>query len=562
MQRQPPPPEHTGWEAGTGPISLLSELEDDGPEPLQTGEERPWGRYDLLVVANRLPVDRREEPDGSVSWQPSPGGLVAALEPVMRKHDGAWIGWTGTPGEAPEPFDFDDIHLVPIALDMDEVERYYEGMSNGTLWPLYHDVIVPPTFHRTWWEAYVRVNRRFADVAAAQAVSGARVWVQDYQLQLVPRMLRRARPDLRVGFFNHIPFPPYEIFAQLPWRRQVIKGLLGADLLGFQRPADANNFLRACRRNGMPAHGGTVRVGGPAGGTRRPTSPPGRSVRATAFPVSIDTALFEEIARRPRTQARAQQIRSELGDPEFLLLGVDRLDYTKGILHRLKAYGELLDEGRLATPGAVLVQVATPSRERVEQYQQMREQVEVSVGRINGTHGQLGFPAVHYLHQSHPREELVALYLAADVMLVTSLRDGMNLVAKEYVASRFDERGALVLSEFTGAANELRQAFVVNPHDIDGVKAAIVAASSIGPRESTRRMRALRRRVFEFDVTRWASDFLSALDGSRSAAEGAEGAGDDLPTPAAVRAVGEPAVDGAVELAALELDELGAGEQR
>ncbi len=360
--------------------------------------------------------------------------------------------------------------------------------------------------------------------------------MQDYQLQLLPRMLRRSRPDLRIGFFNHIPFPPYEIFAQLPWRRQVIKGLLGADLLGFQRPADANNFLRACRRNGIPAQGGMIRVDGAARPGRPPGATPGRAVRAAAFPVSIDAALFEQIARRPEVQARARQIRKELGDPDLVLLGVDRLDYTKGILHRLQAYGELLDEGRLTTPGAVLVQVATPSRERVEQYQHMREQVEVSVGRINGTHGQLGFPAVHYLHQSQPREELVALYLAADVMLVTSLRDGMNLVAKEYVATRFDERGALVLSEFTGAAIELKQAFVVNPHDIDGLKSGIVAAASAGPRESARRMRALRRRVSEFDVTRWAAEFLEALDRVR-------------PRPAVTKN-GRP---GLVNLAALEV---------
>jgi alpha,alpha-trehalose-phosphate synthase [UDP-forming] len=566
VPRQPAPPRGVGWRAGTGSIPLLPELEDE-PDPLLSRDGHGVGRYDLVVVANRLPVDRREEPDGTVVWQSSPGGLVAALEPVMRRHDGAWIGWTGTSGPAPDPFDFDDIHLVPIALEDDDVERYYEGMSNGTLWPLYHDVIVPPTFHRTWWESYVRINRRFADVAAEQAAPGARVWVQDYQLQLLPRMLRRSRPDLRIGFFNHIPFPPYEIFAQLPWRRQVIKGLLGADLLGFQRPADANNFLRACRRNGMPAHGGMVRVDGPARGSRPVSGTSGRTVRAAAFPVSIDAQLFEEISRRPQTQERARQIRAELGDPDLVLLGVDRLDYTKGILHRLQAYGELLDDGRLATPGAVLVQVATPSRERVEQYQQMREQVEVAVGRINGTHGQLGFPAVHYLHQSQNREELVALYLAADVMLVTSLRDGMNLVAKEYVASRYDERGALVLSEFTGAANELRQAFVVNPHDIDGLKAAIVAAANIGEREAVRRMRSLRRRVFEFDVSRWASDFLNALTLGYSADPAPEptrtvprlvAATAAAPTAPATNAAFD---DGPVDLTAAELGEQGAGEQ-
>ncbi|NLT53801.1 MAG: trehalose-6-phosphate synthase [Actinomycetales bacterium] len=483
---------------------------DDG-----TAERHGHG-HRLVVVANRLPVDRREEPDGTESWEPSPGGLVAALEPVMRLHGGAWIGWTGSPGTAPEPFDAAGMRLVPVPLDVAEIAEYYEGFSNSTLWPLYHDVVARPRFERRWWDCYVRVNRRFAEVASEQAAAGATVWVQDYQLQLVPLMLRRARPDLRIGFFNHIPFPPYEIFAQLPWRRQVLDGLLGADLLGFQRPADANNFLRACRRMGMVTRRGTVRVDGdyrPAG-RRRGSVAPTRDVHVAALPISIDTRSLAELAGREDIRRRAAAIRTELGNPEVLLLGVDRLDYTKGILHRLQAVGELFDEGRLHVPGAVLVQVATPSRERVEQYQQMRSEVEVTVGRINGEHAQLGHPAVHYLHQSQPREELAALYLAADVMLVTSLRDGMNLVAKEYVASRNDELGALVLSEFTGAAIELPQSFLVNPHDIDGLKDAIVAAATARPRETARRMRMMRRRVFDYDVARWAEAFLAELERS------------------------------------------------
>jgi alpha,alpha-trehalose-phosphate synthase [UDP-forming] len=464
-------------------------------------------RFDFVVVANRLPVDRRDEPDGRVTWLPSPGGLVAAMEPVMRRHRGAWIGWTGSEGEAPPPFDTSDMHLVAVPLSGREIADYYEGMSNGTLWPLYHDVIAPPRYHRPWWDSYLDVNRRFADVAATQAASGATVWVQDYQLQLVPRLLRDVRPDLRIGFFNHIPFPPYELFAQLPWRRQVLDGLLGSDLIGFQRPADANNFLRACRRVGLSTRRGSVRAPGPGGE---------RLVRAQAFPISVDTGSIAEIARRPQVRERARAIRGELGDPELILLGVDRLDYTKGILHRLQAVEELFAEQRLEISGTVFVQVATPSRERVESYKALREEVQATVGRINGEHAQLGHPAVHYLHQSFPKEELVALYLAADVLLVTALRDGMNLVAKEYVASRDDERGGLVLSEFTGASIELMQAHIVNPHDIDGLKAAIVSAATSSRRDVTRRMRALRRRVFSHDVVRWAEDFLRVLDRSAS----------------------------------------------
>jgi alpha,alpha-trehalose-phosphate synthase [UDP-forming] len=474
-------------------------------------------RYDFVVIANRLPVDRRDEPDGSITWLPSPGGLVAALEPVLRRYRGAWVGWTGSEGEAPPPFDTTDMHLVAVPLSAKEIASYYEGMSNATLWPLYHDVIAPPRYHRHWWDTYVDVNRRFADVAATKAARRATVWVQDYQLQMVPRLLRDARPDLRIGFFNHIPFPPYELFAQLPWRRQLLDGLLGADLVGFQRPADANNFLRACRRVGLATRRGLV----PA-----PDMNGERLVRAQAFPISVDAGGIEEIAKRPEAIERARGIREELGGPELILLGVDRLDYTKGILHRLQAVEELYADRRLKLPGTVLVQVATPSRERVESYRALRDEVEATVGRINGEHSRLGHPAVHYLHRSFPKDELVAMYLAADVLLVTALRDGMNLVAKEYVASRWDEHGALVLSEFTGASIELPQAYVVNPHDIEGVKASIVRAATASPRETVRRMRAMRKRVFTHDVARWADDYLRALERSAAVNENRRAGGD------------------------------------
>jgi len=500
---------------------------ETGPDETEEQDEDPdWavGDYSFVVAASRLPVDRAEGPDGEVEWRPSPGGLVTALEPVMREADGTWIGWSGSAGMQLEPFDTDGMHLVSVGLSAEEVRDYYEGFCNATLWPLYHDVIAPPQFHRPWWDAYVEVNRRYARAAAEQAALGATVWVHDYQLQLVPGMLRERRRDVRIGHFTHIPFPGYEIFAQLPWRRQIIEGLLGADLLGFQRQGDAANFLRACRRTaGMATRGSFVRVpdsgpgtAGTAVGPRRPplgadTAAGGRLVRAAAFPISIDSAALGEIAKREDVRARATQIREALGKPDIVLLGVDRLDYTKGILHRLNAFGEVLSEGRLGLPETVLVLVASPSRERVEQYRLLRDEVEVTVGRINGEHGELGNPPVHYLHQSYPREEMAALYLAADVMLVTSLRDGMNLVAKEYVACRHDETGALVLSEFTGAADELGSAFLVNPHDIEGLKDAIVRAATISPREARRRMRSMRRRVREHDVAYWAKTFLDAL---------------------------------------------------
>lgn len=343
------------------------------------------------------------------------------------------------------------------------------------------------------------VNARFADAAAEVAGDGAMVWVQDYQLQLVPSMLRERRPDLRIGFFLHIPFPPIELFMQMPQRAEILRGLLGADLIGFQQRLAAQNFVRLARHLlGLRYEGQVIEVDG-------------RRVKSGAFPISIDVGEMEEMAASPAVQARAKQIRAELGDPRTVILGVDRLDYTKGIELRLKAFRELLADGKLTVPDAVMVQVATPSRERVEHYQALRVKVEREVGRINGEFGRVGVPAVHYLHQSYSRSELAALYCAADVMMVTPLRDGMNLVAKEYIAARADNGGALVLSEFAGAATELRQAFLCNPHDPDGVKESLLRAVQVDPTEARRRIRIMQRHLRTHDVDHWARSFLNEL---------------------------------------------------
>jgi trehalose 6-phosphate synthase len=463
---------------------------------------------EFVVVANRLPVDLERLPDGTERWKHSPGGLVSALEPFLRSHSGAWVGWPGVADADVAPFEDDGLLLHPVELSSKEVEDYYEGFSNGTLWPLYHDVVAQPAFHRHWWNSYVRVNQRFADATAKVAAQGATVWIQDYQLQLVPAMLREQRPDLKIGFFLHIPFPPVELFMQLPWRTEIIRGLLGADLVGFHRPGGAQNFLWLARRLvGLEPSRGTVGVR-----TRPGVVQVGdRTVRVGAFPISIDSAGLDAVARRKETQARAKQIRADLGNPKRILLGVDRLDYTKGIDVRIRALYELIADGRVDPEDVTMVQLATPSRERVDHYKTMRQDIEQSVGRINGEFGRVGKPVVHYLHQSVNREELVAFMSAADVMVVTPVRDGMNLVCKEYVACRYDLGGALVLSEFAGAAAELTSAFLVNPHDLDGVKNALQAALDIDPAEGRRRMRALRRQVLTHDVDRWARSFLEAL---------------------------------------------------
>ena len=471
-------------------------------------------RSRFVVVANRLPVDEVTTAGGR-SWRRSPGGLVTALHPVLSGQHGTWVGWAGNasgPEDPPAaPFELDGMRLRPVNLSPDDVERYYEGFSNSSLWPLYHDAIETPAYRRSWWEAYRRVNQRFAEATADQAAEGGTVWVQDYQLQLVPAMLRALRPDLKIGFFLHIPFPPVELFMQLPRRAEILRGLLGADLVGFQRPLAAQNFLRLTRHLlGLRPRGAGVEVDG-------------RTVHAAAFPISIDVAEIEGLAASPLVRARAEQIRAELGEPKTIILGVDRLDYTKGIEQRFKAYRELLSEDRLSVPETVMVQVATPSRERVEHYQALRVKVEREVGRINGDYGRVGVPAVHYLHQSYSRSELVALYCAADVMMVTPLRDGMNLVAKEYVAARVDLGGALVLSEFAGAAGELRQAFLCNPHDLQSVKDALLRAVQVDQTEVGRRMRAMRRHLRGHDVRHWANSFLSALGVPTTALPGPEG---------------------------------------
>lgn len=465
--------------------------------------------YDFMVVSNRLPVDRcaaGDPGDDGSGWRRSPGGLVTALAPMMTKTDGAWVGWHGAPDESLAPFAHGGMDLVPVQLSGSEVELYYEGFSNATLWPLYHDVIAPPEFHRTWWDAYRKVNQRFADAVVRHADKNATVWVQDYQLQLVPRMLREVRPDLRIGFFNHIPFPPPEIFAQLPWRQAIIDGLLGADLVGFQRVSDAANFMRSARRFlGASVKQQQVHVKNDDGDITH-------IARAQAFPISIDVAQISALANDPDIIERARQIRQDLGNPKTILLGVDRLDYTKGIRHRLKAFEELLADGKLSVADATLIQVASPSRERVEQYRILREEIEGTVGHINGNYDTLENTAVRYLHHSYPVEEMVALYLAADVMLVTALRDGMNLVAKEYVTARTNNDGALVLSEFAGAADQLKQAFLINPHDIDGLKSAIMTAVDMQPREASRRMKSMRKQILDHDVDHWSAAFLLALE--------------------------------------------------
>ncbi len=457
---------------------------------------------ELVIVANRLPLRRSVDAEGIVSWLPSPGGLVTAIQPMIEQFDrtAAWIGWDGTTGEEPqEPFGDGRITAVPFEMSEEEVRRFYQGSANAALWPLYHDAIRPPLFDAESWEVYTHVNRRYAEATAEWVAPGGVVWIHDYHFQLVPQMLRDLRPDVRIGFFLHIPFPPTELFTQLPWRTEVLRGLLGADLVGFQEPVAARNFGVLTRRFGL------------ATGAMPVLSSGGRRVRVGTYPASIDVDWFARISADPQTAGAAGDLRVQLGSPQRVLLGVDRLDYTKGIDARLEAFRSFVVEHKLRPSDVTMVQVAVPSREDVGAYETERQKIEQLVGEINGDHGEVGAPLVHYLYRSVDQRELVALYRAADVMLVTPFRDGMNLVAKEYVASRVDNDGVLVLSEFAAASRELQAALQVNPHDQPGMVDAISKAVWMPDRERRQRMRRMRRSVGAWTAQDWAEAFLSDL---------------------------------------------------
>jgi len=452
----------------------------------------------LIIVANTLPVRRKRE-RGTTRWVPAPGGLASALTPLATEARGAWVGWIGAPGRVPRTFAHEGIQMVPVPLSRHEITTYYEGFCNGTIWPLFHGAIREPVYHRPWWSAYVAVNERFAELTAKRASRDALVWVQDYHLLLMPAMLRVRRPDLRIGFFLHIPFPTEELFARIPWRRQLVAGMLGANVIGFQTQGAARNFQRLIRRLGVgDVHGNTVRVDG-------------RDVLVDAFPISVDLARFERTAGTESVQQRVDELRRTAARGRRVLLGVDRLDYTKGIDLRLKAYAELLTRRPDLATGTVLIQVAVPSRDRVAEYRRLQERVDALVGRLNGEFGDVGVQPVNYVRRNLDFPELVAMYQLADVMVVTPLADGMNLVAKEYVASRTEDRGTLVLSEFAGAAAELKGALLVNPHDVDGTAEAIGRALDLPPAEQSRRMRTLRGAIRANTVQDWAETFLRTL---------------------------------------------------
>jgi trehalose 6-phosphate synthase/phosphatase len=467
----------------------------------------------LFILANRLPVTLRVDGDRA-SLVPSSGGLATALRTVHERRDTLWIGW---PGAAPvsDPVRravaarLADMRVVPVHLDPAEVSGYLTGFSNGALWPLLHHFLDAARLDDDGlFEAYEAVNERFAAAAAERFRPGDALWVHDYHLMLVPEMLRRRLPRARIGFFLHTPFPSSEVFRVLPWRERLLRGLLGADVIGFQTASHRHHFVQSVMSL----------LGVEPGLDHDTLAAGGRRVRLGVYPIGVDADALAELAGRASVREEAAWIR-EQAPGRRIVLGVDRLDYTKGIQRRLAAVERLLDrapEHRRVR----FVQLAVPTREGVFAYEKMRREVHEMVGRINGRHGSVDWVPVHFLHQSIPIDRLAALYAAADVMLVTPLRDGMNLVAKEYVATRIDRTGVLVLSELAGAAAELAEALIVNPYDTSGVAAAIARSLEMPVEEQRARMTALRRRVAEGDVHAWARSFLADLEppGARAAA--------------------------------------------
>ena len=459
------------------------------------------GEGRLIVVSNRLPVTVRLE-RGAPEIVPSVGGLATGLGGPHERTGGLWIGWPGDlsrlhpEARAQVEAKLADLRLAPVELTQGEVARYYEGFSNGVLWPLFHYLVDRVPADGSGFGTYRRVNERFADAVARLYRPGDLVWVHDYQLLLVPRMLRERIPEARVGFFLHIPFPAHEVFRLLPWREPILEGLLGADLVGFHTEAYARHFRESAARL----------VGARIDGERLAHRE--RTVGVEAFPMGIDFGRFDALGRDPGVIAEAEALRARDGK---LLVGVDRLDYTKGLPRRLLAFETMLQREPALRGRVRLLQVAVPSREKVEAYRDYRRRVDEAVGRINGTFGTASWAPVHNLYRTFGERQLAALYRAADAMLVTPVRDGMNLVAKEFVAARADGDGVLLLSEFAGAAERLSGAVQMNPYDVPGTAATMAAALAMGEAERRRRMALLREEVRRSDVHAWAETFLARL---------------------------------------------------
>ncbi len=451
----------------------------------------------LIVLANREPLRQSE----GGRWEPSVGGLTTALLPVLEKRGGVWVAWAeedaDTKPRLSYPEDEPKLEVHRLTLSKDEVAGYYYGLANRVLWPVCHYFTERMEIERSFFGVYQAVNQKFADTAARVYTSGDTLWVQDYHLMLAPELLRERLPDARIGFFFHIPWPAEEVWRVLPWARALTEGLLGADVVGFHNDEYVQNFLEAAA--GVPEAtviGQTVFYRG-------------RKVRVEAHPIGIDSAYFNMLAQDVDVQAEAASLRHDIGS-EFILLGVDRLDYTKGVPERLLAFEQFLASYPEYRKRVTLIQISSPSRTHVNSYQELKRNVDEIAGRINGTYMEGDWAPVRYLYRSHSQRELTSLYLAADVALVTPLRDGMNVVAQEFAC--VNQNGVLMLSVLAGANAVLPGAISVNPFDTEGVARALKDALTLPQADRTARSTRLRARVIELDVYGWAERFLTSLE--------------------------------------------------
>ena len=472
----------------------------------EAAEIRP--RRPLVVVSNREPYQHTRARDGSVQWSPTTGGVAVALDALMRERGGVWIAH-GSGDADRDVVDEQDRVIVPpdrpgytlrrLWLTEEEAKQYYEGFANEGLWPLCHEAHVRPIFRKPDWERYQQVNDRFADVIEAELPDlSAPVFIQDYHLALVGARLRRRQPGVKTAIFWHIPWPSPDRLRICPWRRELLAGLLGNDFIAFQLDRDRRNFLTAARELGLEVTRNTVRMGN-------------RIVAVKAVPIGIDYDRIQRIAQDPGQRAEQQRLRQELGlDTPLIGIGVDRLDYTKGVLERLDALELLLERRADVRDRLTFVQIGVPSRSSLPSYVDVVEAIDRKVADINARHG--SGRTIRYRKSSFRIKRLVALYRLANFCIVSSLHDGMNLVAKEFVAAREDEDGVLVLSEMAGAAQQLHDALLINPYDVEGFTAAIEQAIDMPLEERRRRMHAMRRIVAGRDIFGWASDILEGLE--------------------------------------------------
>lgn len=464
-------------------------------------------KHKFLIVSNRLPVSVSKK-NGKLVFSASSGGLATAMSSIGG--DRLWVGWPGIPSDDLTSAEKATITrklksdgYYPVFLTKDQIDKFYGGYSNDTIWPLFHYFQSHANYDDDYWNSYRQVNNIYKKVVIKQAEPDASVWVHDYHLMLLPQMLRRDLPKSTIGFFLHIPFPSYEIFRLLPNRTQILEGLLGADLVGFHVYDYARHFLSSVLRIlGIESSHGNIVVNG-------------RVVRADAFPIGIDYQQYVEKARQPEIQQQVKDIKSHYAGKKIILSAGDRLDYSKGIVKRLEAFEQFLRVNPKYHKKVVLVMHAAPSRMDVDAYKNLRNEIERLVTRINGQYSTVDWTPISYQFKSLTVDDLIPMFIAADVALVTPLRDGMNLVAKEFVTVKQNTPGVLVLSEMAGAIDEMPEALHINPNDISSIVDALTTALSMSKREQLERFESIQRRLSQYTVQRWATDFMEQLESTK-----------------------------------------------